>query len=170
MRGGGVSVRSQKLVVAVERSSAMIIRRKDSVMKTYLAKFLTAAVTVGAVLGIAAADLKPRRPATQAFMRNKLVYSQSILEGMALEKYDLVSKNAIRLRDMTTSNLWFTARQPDYLLQTTNYQKSVDALYMAAVDKNLERVTEAYVTVARSCVDCHRLVRLDQHKAAARAK
>ncbi len=170
MVGGGVSVRPQKPVVAVEMSSVMIIRGKDSVMKTYLAKFLTAAVTVGVVLGISAAEDKPRRPATQAFMRNKLVYSQAILEGMALEKYDLVSKNAIRLRDMTTSNLWFTAKQPDYLLQTTNYQKSVDALYMAAVDKNLERVTEAYVTVARSCVDCHRLVRLDQRRAAAGAK
>jgi hypothetical protein len=47
---------------------------------------------------------------------------------------------------------------------TTNFQKSADALYMAAVDKNLEGATEAYVKMARNCVECHRLVRIDQRK------
>ena len=35
---------------------------------------------------------------------------------------------------------------------------------MAAVDKNLEAATEAYTKVARSCVECHRLVRTEQRK------
>lgn len=115
----------------------------------------------GLVVG---AGLTPRRAAHQAFMRNKLNYSQAILEGMTLEKYEVISKNAIRLREMTSSNLWYSARQPDYMLLTTNYQKNVAALYMAAVDKNLDRVTDAYTAMARSCVDCHRLVRSEQRK------
>ncbi len=114
-----------------------------------------------------AADIKPRRLATQAFMRQKLGWSQATLEGLTLEKFDVVSKNAIRMRDMTHSNQWFTMKQPDYMAHTTNYQKSVDALYMAAVDKNLEAATEAYTKVARSCVECHRLVRTEQRKNAA---
>lgn len=97
-------------------------------------------------------------------MRQKLGWSQTILEGLALERFDLVSKNSIRMRDMTHSNQWFTVKQPDYLAQTTNFQKSVDALYMAAVDKNLEAATEAYTKVARNCVECHRLVRAEQRK------
>jgi hypothetical protein len=105
-----------------------------------------------------------RRAEMQAFMRQKLAWSQGVLEGLSLEKFDLVSKNAIRMRDMTKSNFWYTIRQPDYMARTTNYQKSVDALYLAAVDKNLEAATEAYVAVTKNCIDCHRLVRTAQHK------
>lgn len=134
-------------------------------MKAYVIQLSLVALVAGLVAGVVgAADLKPRRAANQAFMRNKLVYSQLILEGMALEKFDLISKNAIRLRDMTTSNHWFVMRQPDYVKHTTDYQKNIDQLYMAAVDKNLDAVTDGYLKVARSCVDCHRLVRLDQRR------
>ena len=105
-----------------------------------------------------------RRAATQTFMRMKLAWSQTILEGLTLEKFDEVSKNAIRLRNMTVSNAWFVISQPDYMASTTNFQRSVDALYLAAVDKNLDGATEAYQKVMKSCVECHRLVRLDQRK------
>ena len=108
-----------------------------------------------------------RRAETQTFMRLKLVWSQGILEGLTLEKFDAVSKNAIRMRDMTHSNQWFVVREPDYMARTTNFQESVDALYLAAVDKNLDAATEAYLKMTRSCVECHRLVRTDQRKQAA---
>ena len=126
---------------------------------------VASAAILFAVLAIAATTA-PRRPATQAFMRQKLVCSQGIIEGLALEKFDLVSKNALRLRNMTQSNLWFTMKQPDYLLHTTNYQRSVEALYTAATDKNLEAATEAYTKLAKNCVECHRVVRLEQHRQA----
>ncbi len=116
------------------------------------------------VAAVVAAESRPRRTAMQSFMRQKLVYSQGVLEGLSLEKFDLVSKNAIRMRDMTQSNHWSIVRQPDYMAHTTNYQKSIEALYMAAVDKNLEAATDAYLKMARNCVECHRLVRADQRK------
>ena len=109
------------------------------------------------------AEIKSRAD-TQTFMRVKMVWSQSVLEGLTFEKFDTVSRNAIRMRDMTQSNQWFVVRQPDYMQRTKDYQKSVDALYMAAVDKNLDAATEAYVKVIRNCVECHRLVRTEQHK------
>jgi cytochrome c556 len=65
---------------------------------------------------------------------------------------------------MTQSNLWFTMKQPDYMLHTTNYQQSVEALYTAAIDKNLDAATEAYAKVAKNCVECHRVVRLEQRR------
>ncbi len=109
------------------------------------------------------------RVETQAFMRQKLVWSQAVLEGLTLEKFDVVSKNALRIRDMTQSNRWFVIKQPDYMAFTTNFYKNVDALYLAAIDKNLEAATEAYTQVARNCVECHRLLRLEQHKNAGQA-
>lgn len=115
---------------------------------------------------IVAAKDTPRRAAMRGFMRQKLVYSQGILEGMALEKFDLISKNAVRMRDMSQSNTWFVIKQAAYMEHTTNYQKNVDALYLAAIDKNLDEATQAYTKVARNCVECHRLVRLEQRKQA----
>ena len=111
-----------------------------------------------------------RRAETQTFMRLKMAWSQGVLEGLTLEKFDAISRNAIRMRDMTQSNQWFVSKQPDYMARTTNFQQSVDALYLAAVDKNLDAATEAYLKVTRSCVECHRLVRTDQRKQPAPGK
>ena len=71
---------------------------------------------------------------------------------------------------MTKSNQWFTLKQTDYMVRTTNFQKSVDVLYLAAVDKKLDAATDAYANVMRNCVECHRLVRVDQRKNATTAE
>jgi hypothetical protein len=136
--------------------------KSTALVRAGLAGTLAAAVVV---CSLAAAETKPKRAATQAFMRMKLAWSHAALEGLTLEKFDAVAQNAIRMRTMTQSNQWFTMKQPDYMAHTTNYQKSVEALYLAAVDKNLEAATEAYTKVARHCVECHRLVRSEQRKA-----
>ena len=138
-----------------------LMKPKTTMIRAAMAGLLTA---VALVFSLVAAEPGPKRAANQTFMRTKLAWSQAALEGITLERFDVVSQNAIRMRDMTQSNQWFTMRHPDYLARTTNYQKSVEALYMAAVDKNLEAATEAYTKVARSCVECHRLVRVEQRK------
>jgi hypothetical protein len=126
---------------------------------------LAAVATLLVVSGLKSNGAEVRRRAeTKTFMRVKMAWSQSILEGLTLEKFDVVSKNAIRMRDLTQSNQWFVVRQPDYLAATTNFQKSVDGLYLAAVDKNLGAATEAYTRVINQCVECHRLVRVEQRK------
>lgn len=131
------------------------------ILRAGLAGTVAAGMVAASLL---AADNQSRRAVTQAFMRQKLALSQAALEGLTLERFELVSKNAIRLREMTQSNQWLVMKQPDYLARTTNFQKNAVALYLAAVDKNLEAATEAYTELARSCVDCHRLVRLEQRK------
>jgi hypothetical protein len=138
-----------------------LTKRSTTMIRAGLAGTLAAAVLA---FSLVAAETGPKRTANQTFMRTKLAWSQAALEGITLEKFDVVSQNAIRMRNMTQSNQWFTMKQPEYMAHTTNYQKSVDALYMAAVDKNLEAATEAYTKVARNCVDCHRLVRTEQRK------
>lgn len=106
------------------------------------------------------------RAGTKCFMCEKMGYAQAVLEGLTLEKFDDVSRNAVRLRNMTQSNLWYTSRQPDYMKHTAAYQKSVDALYLAATEKNLDEATEKYSQMVRNCVACHRLVRTEQAKKA----
>jgi Cytochrome C' len=104
---------------------------------------------------------KPQRP-TQPFMRQKLVYAQGILEGITLEKFDLVITNATLLRDMSTTNAFLILRNPSYMERVTYFQAAVDRLKAAATEQSLQRATEAYAQVTSSCVECHRYFRRDQ--------
>jgi hypothetical protein len=126
--------------------------------------FLTCSLGL-ALLGVIAthAALDRSRAATQTFMRLKLAHSQGLLEGLSLEKYDLIARNALQMRTMSQSNTFLVVRNPDYLRQVTNFQSRADEVYMAATDKNLDAATEAYVKMTRSCVECHRYFRLEQH-------
>ncbi|MFO1460235.1 MAG: hypothetical protein U1G08_12585 [Verrucomicrobiota bacterium] len=104
-----------------------------------------------------------QRAAMQAFMRQKLVLSQSLLEGLSLERYDQVQKSAVQLRKMSQTNSWSTLGNVQYRAQMTNYQANLDALWAAAGDRSLDAAASAYAKVVVNCVDCHRIVRVDQH-------
>jgi hypothetical protein len=99
----------------------------------------------------AAKESSPRKAGLRAFMRQKLAYSQGIVEGLSLEKFDLISKNALRMKNMTQSNLWFTIKQADYMEHTDKFQRNIDALFKAASDQDLNAATEAYGRVTKDC-------------------
>jgi hypothetical protein len=99
---------------------------------------------------------------TRDFMRLKLSYNQGIIEGITLEKYDLVITNAVSLRNMNLTNAYLALKNPYYVENMTNFQAKVDGLVKAARGKNLEKSTESYSEVVSSCVACHKLFRRDQ--------
>ncbi len=144
-------------------------------MKTSRTAKWTRRIAVAALAGVLisggvyvlAGAQREYRAQNKALMRMKLAWSDGVLEGLTLEKFDQVSRNALRLRDLTHSNLWYTMRQPEYMRLTTNFQHSAEGVYNAAVDKNLEAATEAYTKMTRACVDCHHLVRVEQRKGTA---
>ena len=113
----------------------------------------------------AADDPLPRkqRP-TQPFMRQKLDYARGILEGITLERYDVVTTNAVALRNMALNNFFLTMGNQQYRLAITNFQSRVDTLLETAKEKSLEASTEAYTRVVRGCIECHKQFRLDQFK------
>jgi hypothetical protein len=99
---------------------------------------------------------------TKDLMRQKLNYSQGILEGLTLEKFDLIVTNAALLRNLSVTNVFSMTGNQDYRARSTNFFRSVDSLINAARDQNLERATEAYTHVTRSCVECHKMFRREQ--------
>jgi len=111
---------------------------------------------------IAFADEKADRANMQIFMRQKLEFSKGITEGMVLEKFELISINAAGLRKMTQTNYWIQTSNTNYLAKMTKFQSELDKLFFAGGDRNLDRATEAYGNVVKSCVDCHHLVRKEQ--------
>ena len=129
-------------------------------MKT---KAIGLGITVGVSLSfLALAATYEKREVSRAYMRQKLAYSQGVLEGLTLEKFDLVTKNAIRIRNMKLTNMMYGVRNQLYMSHITNYHQAVDRLLDASTQKDLARSTKAYQGVIQSCVECHHDYRTDQ--------
>jgi hypothetical protein len=129
--------------------------------RTILMMALT--VMTGCAAALLAQDApRPPHPVAQGFMRQKLNFSQNILEGIVLEKYDLVITNATLLRNMNMTNAFLALRNPDYMVDITNFQQKVDILLSAAKERNLENSTAAYTQMTGSCIACHKQFRRGQ--------
>ena len=99
---------------------------------------------------------------TRDFMRDKLSYTQGIVEGITLEKYELVITNAVSLRNMNLTNAFLALKNPEYVSNITNFQARVDSLVNAARAQDLKKSTEEYSRVVSSCVACHKSFRREQ--------
>lgn len=106
---------------------------------------------------------RKERP-TKPFMRQKLIYSQGILEGLTLEKYDLVLTNAVLLRNMNLTNVFTRTRDPYYAKGIADFQTAVDVVIKGAQNKLLDGTTRAYTKVVESCVACHKECRFEQFR------
>ena len=107
------------------------------------------------------ASTNEARP-TAVFMRHKLTFSQGILEGLTLEKFDLVVTNALMLRDMSITNAFTRLQNPDYEQKLKKFQARVDRLVKAGKEHDLERGFQVYSEVIESCVACHKQYRREQ--------
>jgi hypothetical protein len=117
---------------------------------------------LSATIYLAVADEKTDRDQMQIFMRMKLEYSRGITEGMVLERFELISQNAARMRKMSQTNFWLKTGNPMYASNLTNFQSQLDQLFLAAADRNLDGATAAYGKLLKSCIDCHHIVRKEQ--------
>ena len=93
------------------------------------------------------------------FMRGKLEHSQKVLEGLALEDYDKIAKNAQEMSLLSQASTWQVLQTPEYHDRSVEFRRSVDAVTEAARKKNLEGAALAYVEVTMKCVSCHKYVR-----------
>ena len=122
-------------------------------MKTFFTTWIVALVFAASLAVTLAGDV------TKNAMRQKLTFAQGILEGLALEKYDLIITNAVQLRDLSQTNSFFVLGNPDYRQRSTNFFQNVDELVKAARGQNLTNATAAYSRLTESCVECHKFVR-----------
>lgn len=93
------------------------------------------------------------------FMREKLDLSQKALEGVVVEDFEMVARNARRLGVMSGEAAWRRYEHPLYEEQSAQFRRNVNLLVKAAEEKNLDAATLAYLRVTMSCVECHKLVR-----------
>jgi len=96
------------------------------------------------------------------FMRRKLEFSKNVLEGLALEQYPMIEKNAKALKILSQVAEWEVPMIPnatDYVALTSEFQRNTDELVKAAKQGNIDGATLAYVKLTMNCVQCHKYVR-----------
>ena len=93
------------------------------------------------------------------FMRAKLGHSQTVLEGLAVEDYDLIGKGAQELSLASEDASWQVLQTEDYARQSAEFRRSCDALRAAAKQRNLDGAALAWMEVTMKCVQCHKYVR-----------
>ena len=126
-------------------------------MRTKFVVVTRLALLAASVIMSSAQNKKSR--ATKEFMRDKLELTQGILEGLAVENFDLILSRSQRLSAMSQEVGWKVFENPDYEQQSIAFRRNVDALTKAAKNKNLDGATLAYVRATMSCVECHKYVR-----------
>ncbi len=102
------------------------------------------------------------RPAS--LMRAKLTPTKEILEGIALNDFDMIGKNAGAIRNLLLDERWMVVQSDEYRRQTEDFRKLVEELRQAASDKNIDRATLAYVQMTFQCVRCHKTLRTPEVK------
>ena len=113
---------------------------------------------------LAAQGQEPRqRPRTRAeFMRLKLEYSKLVLEGLTMENYATIIKNARALKTLSEAAEWEVPTIPnagEYIVFTSEFQRLADELARKAAEKNMDGATLAYLRLTMNCVNCHKYVR-----------
>ena len=111
--------------------------------------------------GKAADKEKPsgKKIAMQAFMRKKLEASQSVLEGLALEDFELIARGAKQLRTTSAAAEFLVIRDPLYTEHADEFRRIVEKMEKSAKEKRIDGATLAYVDMTMSCVECHKYVR-----------
>ncbi len=93
------------------------------------------------------------------FMKAKLEHSQKVLEGLTMEDFDKIAKNAQEMSLLSQASTWQVLQTPEYHDRSVEFRRSVDGLTEMARKKNLEGAALAYVDVTMKCVSCHKYVR-----------
>ncbi len=96
------------------------------------------------------------------FMRQKLTVSKDVLEGLALEQFTLIEKNARALKRLSEAAEWEIPAIPkdsDFAHFTREFQRNADDLVKQAKDRNIDGATLAYLKLTMNCVECHRFIR-----------
>ncbi len=109
----------------------------------------------------AESQLKPsaKKLAMKAFMRKKLSSSQNIIEGLALEDFELIERGAKDLRAMSAAAEFMVSNDPLYKEHSDDFRKVVTKLEKAAREKRIDGATLNFMDMTMSCVECHKYVR-----------
>lgn len=128
---------------------------------------LLAGLILIAIGGPANSDPPENAEATKSnihpLMQMKLDKSKQILEGLTMEDFEKIGRNARSLRLLSTESGWNVLQTEEYATQSRDFQRTCDLIAEAAKEKDISRATLGYVAMTVRCVECHAYMR--KHKA-----
>jgi cytochrome c556 len=92
-------------------------------------------------------------------MQKKLKNSQKVLEGIAMNDFDMIAKNADEIVQISRDTEWKVVKAPRYELFSDEFRGNAETLIKEAKTKNLDGAALAYVEMTLNCVKCHKYVR-----------
>jgi hypothetical protein len=92
-------------------------------------------------------------------MKRKLESSQKVLEGVVVNDFDKIRKNADELISISKQAEWKVLKTPEYELFSNEFRRNAGDLVQKAKEKNLDGAALAYVDLTLTCVKCHKYVR-----------
>ena len=102
----------------------------------------------------------PRSPSNvETLMRRKLLSSQNLIKGLALEDYALIEKEAQQLQLLSLDTGWNVLQTPDYARISTEFREAARKIGKAGKKKNLDAAGLGYFQLTMTCIDCHRHMR-----------
>ena len=124
----------------------------------------TVALLLAATLALVAGRPAAEEPAVEpdkvaAFMRAKLGHAQNVLEGLAVEDFDLIDRGANDLALASQASSWQVLQTADYARHSDEFRRSCNALRTAAKARNLDGAALAWMEVTMKCIQCHKYVR-----------
>jgi len=122
-------------------------------------------IAVGLVLLLGVATLsghggEPKKDnVLHDLMQRKLAASQKVLEGIALNDFDKIGKEADELIAVSKQTEWRVLKTPQFELHSNDFRRIADNLAKNAKEKNLDGAALSYVELTLTCVKCHKHVR-----------
>ena len=116
----------------------------------------------------AAADAKPapaaprtteQKETLKKFMRKKLDASNSILEGLTTEDYDLIANGAAELTRASSADEWRVSNDALYRQHSEQFRRIAGRLEKQAEARNLDGAALVWLEGTMSCIECHKWVR-----------
>jgi cytochrome c556 len=97
--------------------------------------------------------------ALKKLMTKKLENAQKVLEGLAINDYDMVAKHADELIQVSKDVEFRVLKTPQYEANSNDFRRAAETMIQQAKAKNTDGIALAYVNMTLSCVRCHQHVR-----------
>jgi hypothetical protein len=95
----------------------------------------------------------------KVIMQVKLDHAQKLLEGLAVEDFDNLTRNSNALTLLSMDTDWNIIQTSEYRRLSEEFRRSTKALTKSAQDRNLDGALLSYVGLTMKCVECHTYVR-----------
>jgi hypothetical protein len=113
------------------------------------------------LLGIAViyAGDEPKDDEPSIWMKQKLAYSQRILNGLATEDYEMIAENATAMKGLSRIEGFVRSKTEGYRTQLKTFEFATSELIRNSEQENLDGATLAFTQMTISCVNCHKEIR-----------